>query len=135
MQWHPTPVLLPGKSHGQRSLVGFSPWGREESDMTELLHFQFSLSTFLHWRRKWQSTPMFLPGESQGWESLVGCHLCGCTELDTTAATWQQQQQHDVSFSKGSSRPRDQNRISCISCTGRQILYHCATWEGKFILI
>ena len=27
-QWHPTPVLLPGKSHGQRSLVGYSPWGR-----------------------------------------------------------------------------------------------------------
>ena len=34
-QWHPTPVLLPGKSHGWRSLVGCSPWGREESDMTE----------------------------------------------------------------------------------------------------
>ena len=34
-QWHPTPVLLPGKSHGRRSLVGCSPWGREESDMTE----------------------------------------------------------------------------------------------------
>ena len=39
-QWHPTPILLPGKSHGQRSLV---PWGREESD-TERLHFHFSLS-------------------------------------------------------------------------------------------
>ena len=38
-QWHPTSVLLPGKSHGQRSLVGCSPWGREESDMTERLHF------------------------------------------------------------------------------------------------
>ena len=43
-QWHPTPVLLPGKSHGWRSLVGCSPWGREESDMTERLHFHFSLS-------------------------------------------------------------------------------------------
>ena len=41
-QWHPTPVLLPGKSHGWRSLVGCSPWGREES--TERLHFHFSLS-------------------------------------------------------------------------------------------
>ena len=37
-QWHPTPVLLPGKSHGQRSLVGYSPWDCKESDMTELLH-------------------------------------------------------------------------------------------------
>ena len=36
-QWHPTPVLLPGKSHGQRSLVGCSPWGCKESDTTEQL--------------------------------------------------------------------------------------------------
>ena len=43
-QWQPTPVLLPGKSHGWRSLVGCSPWGHEESDMTERLHFHFSLS-------------------------------------------------------------------------------------------
>ena len=43
-QWHPTPVLLPGKSHGWRSLVGCSPWGREESDTTERLHFHFSPS-------------------------------------------------------------------------------------------
>ena len=45
-QWHPTPVLLPGKSHGRRSLVGYSPWGRWESDTTERLHFHFSLSCF-----------------------------------------------------------------------------------------
>ena len=43
-KWQPTPVLLPGKSHGWRSLVGYSPWGRKESDMTEQLHFHFSLS-------------------------------------------------------------------------------------------
>ena len=43
-QWHPTPVLLPRKSHGWRSLVGCSPWGRYESDMIERLHFHFSLS-------------------------------------------------------------------------------------------
>ena len=40
-QWHPTPVFVPGKSHGRRSLVGRSPSGREESDMTERLHFHF----------------------------------------------------------------------------------------------
>ena len=39
-QWHPTPVLLPGKSQGQRSLVGYSPWGHKESDTTERLHFR-----------------------------------------------------------------------------------------------
>ena len=42
--WHPTPVLLPGKSHGRRSLVGCSPWGCYKSDTTERLHFHFSLS-------------------------------------------------------------------------------------------
>ena len=40
----PTPGLLPGKAHGVRSLVGCSPWGREESDTAEQLHFHFSLS-------------------------------------------------------------------------------------------
>ena len=44
LQWHPTPVLLPEKSHWRRSLVGCSLWGCKESDMTEHLHFHFSLS-------------------------------------------------------------------------------------------
>ena len=43
-RWHPTPVLLPGKSHGQSSLVGCSLWGREDSDTTERLSFHFSFS-------------------------------------------------------------------------------------------
>ena len=43
-RWHPTPVFLPGKSHGWRSLVGCSSWGLEKSDTTERLHFHFSLS-------------------------------------------------------------------------------------------
>ena len=43
-QWHPTPVLLPGKSHGRRSLVGCSPWDGKQSDTTERLHFHFSFS-------------------------------------------------------------------------------------------
>ena len=47
------------------------------------------------WRRKWQPTPVFLPGESQGWQSPVGCHLWGHTELDTTEATWKEQQHGD----------------------------------------
>ena len=59
------PVLLPGKSHGQRSLVGYSPWGHKESDMTEQLHF-------LSWRRKWQPTPGLLPGKPHGQRSLAG---------------------------------------------------------------
>ena len=38
-KWQPTPVFLPGKSHGRWSLVGYCPWGRKESDTTERLHF------------------------------------------------------------------------------------------------
>ena len=41
-EWQPNPVFLPGDSHGERSLVGYSPWGRKESDMTE----QLSLSSY-----------------------------------------------------------------------------------------
>ena len=66
MQWHPTPVLLPGKSHGWRSMVGYSPWGHEEeSDMTEQLHFHFSLSCIgegvLAWRIPGTGEPGGLP--------------------------------------------------------------------------
>ena len=44
LKWQPTPVFLPGKSHGRRSLVGYSPRGRKESDTTERLHFHFHAS-------------------------------------------------------------------------------------------
>ena len=81
-KWQPTPVLLPGKYHGWRSLVGYSPWGLKESDRTERLHFLSFSSSF--WRRKWQPTPVFLPGESHGWRGLVGCSLWGCKELEMT---------------------------------------------------
>ena len=100
-QWRPTPVLLPGKSHGRRSLVGCSPWGRWVGhDWATSL----SLFTFMHWRRKWQPTPVFLPGESQGRRSLVGCHLWGRAESDTTEATQQQQQQQCQLIQKYTSR-------------------------------
>ena len=46
-EWQPTPVLLPGKSHGQRSLVGYSPWGHVELDVTEQLTLSFRVSTDL----------------------------------------------------------------------------------------
>ena len=45
-KWQPTPVLLPGKFHGWRSLVGYSPWGHKESDAAERLHFKLYLYTF-----------------------------------------------------------------------------------------
>ena len=68
-KWHPTPVLLPGKSHGRRSLVGCSPWGREELDTTERLHFHFHVlekemathSSVLAWRIPGTEEPGGLP--------------------------------------------------------------------------
>ena len=70
-QWHPTPVLLPGKPHGWRSLVGCSPWGRWGSDTTERLYFHFHFhalekemaphSSALAWRIPGTGEPGGLP--------------------------------------------------------------------------
>ena len=65
----PTPVLLPGKSHGRRSLVGYSPWGHKESDKIERLHFHFNAlekemathSSVLVWRTPGTVEPGGLP--------------------------------------------------------------------------
>ena len=71
----PTPVLSPGKPHGWRSLVGFSPWDREESDTTERLHFHAlekavaTHSSVLAWRIPGMGEPGGLPS--------VGSHRVG----------------------------------------------------------
>ena len=78
----PHSSTLAWKSHEQRSLVGCSPWFLKELDVTERLHFHFSLSCIRE-----GPTPVFLPGESQGQGSLVGCRLWGRTESDTTDMT------------------------------------------------
>ena len=51
--WQPTPVLLPGESHGGRSLVNYSPWGRKESDTTERLHFHYPSAGYLSEVSSW----------------------------------------------------------------------------------
>ena len=92
-QCHPTLVLLPGKSHGRRSLVGCSPCCHYESDTTERLHFHAlekemaTYSSVLAWR---------IPGMG----SLVGCRLWGPTESDMTKATQQQQDMENQNFLK-----------------------------------
>ena len=86
-QWHPTPVLLPGKSHGQRSLVGCSPWGREESDTTMRLQFHFHAlekemathSSVLTWRIPGTAGPGGLPS--------MGLHRVRHDWCDLAAAT------------------------------------------------
>jgi len=47
-KWQPTPVFLPGKSHGQRSMVDYSPWGCKESDMTDHTHTHTHTHTYIH---------------------------------------------------------------------------------------
>ena len=84
-QWQPTPVLLPGKSHGWRSLVGYSPWHREESDTTEQPHFHFHAldkemsthSSMLAWR---------IPGRGAWWAAVYRSHRVGHDWRDLTAA-------------------------------------------------
>ena len=85
--WHPTPVLFPGKSHGWRSLVGCSPWGRWGSDTMERLHFHFSLScigevathsSVLAWRIPGAVEPGGLPS--------MGSHRVGHDWSDLAAA-------------------------------------------------
>ena len=84
-QWHPTPVLLPGKipwTDEPGGLQSMGSWRVGHDWATSL-----SLFTLMHCRRKWQPTPVFLPWESQGWGSLMGCCLWGRTESDMTEAT------------------------------------------------
>ena len=79
-QWHPTPVLLPGKSHGQRSLVGCSPWGHKELDTTEWLHFHFSLSCIGEGNgNPLQSSCLENPRDGGAWWAA----FCGVTQSRT----------------------------------------------------
>ena len=66
-KWQPTPVFLPGESHGRRSLVGYSPWGRKELDTTERLHFTRSQEQN---PREWDQRP----DESCLSHSVLGAH-------------------------------------------------------------
>ena len=77
-QWPPTPVLLLGKFHGWRSLVGYSPQGCKESDMTEHLHFHFFTFTFIMVipiPREYYKMKLELPSVSQFSHSVVSSPL------------------------------------------------------------
>ena len=83
-QWHPPPVLLPGKF-----MNGGAWWAAVHGvtkSRTWLSDFPFTFH-FHALEKEMATTPAFVPGESQGWGSLVGCHLWGSTESDTTEVT------------------------------------------------
>ena len=95
--WHPTRVLLPGKSHGRRSLVGCSPWGRWGSDTTEWLHFHFSLSCI---------------GEGNG-----NPLQCSCLENPRDGGAW-----WAAVYGVSQSRTRLKRLSSSISSSSRSII-------------
>ena len=148
-QWHPTPVLLPGKSHGWRSLVGCGPWGCWGSDMTERLHFHFSLSCIgegngnplrcscLENPRDGGAWWAAVSGVAHSWtwlkqlssssSSIVYCEVTQscptlCDPVDCSLPGFSVHgilqarilEWVTISFSRGSSWPRDRTRVSCI---------------------
>ena len=87
-QWQPTPVLLPGNSHGWRSPVGCSPWSRKESDTTERLHFHFPLlCTGEGNGNPLQCSCLENPRDGGAWWAAIYVVV----QSDTTEATLQQQ--------------------------------------------
>ena len=103
--WHPTPVPLPGKSQGWRSLIGCSPWGCQESDTTERLHFHFSLSCI---------------GEGNG-----NPLQCSCLENPRDGGAWwaavygvaQSRTQLKRLSNSSSSSMKDFNSFFCMPCS------------------
>ena len=86
-------------TQGTEAVTEFVEVGLEVNPLPFATFLQeFCVSRHQLWRRKWQPTPVFLPAESQGRGSLVGCRLWGRTELDTTEATQQQQQQCSIVY-------------------------------------
>ena len=89
----PTPVLLPGEPHGQRSLAGYSPWGRKESDTAEA--YAYMLMSKKREKRKWSSTALgnstISPTASKCWEAcdmdLHKRHFASGTSLHTVEST------------------------------------------------
>ena len=101
-QPHPTPVLLPGKSHGRRSLVGCSPWGRWESDTSDRLHFHFSLPCI---------------GEGNG-----NPLQCSCLENPRDGGAW-----WAAVYGVAQSR----TRLKRLSSSSRRSLESYSPWDSK----
>ena len=77
-KWQPTPVFLPGKFPGWRSLAGYSPWGHKESAMIKVTE---DTQWKIPWSRKWQPTPVFVPRKFHAHRSLLGYSPWGCKRV------------------------------------------------------
>ena len=150
-QWHPTPVLLPGKSHGWRSLVGCSPWGCYKSDTTERLHFHAlekemaTHSRILAWRIPGTGEPGGLPSTGShrvghDWSDLAAAAAVG--SLKQPHGSWRVEIQHRGTSRvmrplEGASRKASSLAsawLSCATCNSLCSLAHsCITQISAFI--
>ena len=139
LSWHEFEQAL-GGSEGQGSLACCSAWGHKELDMTELLNSNNNESKD-HRQVPWAQIRNLIPSTCVHVQLLQSC-LTFCNPMDCCLPG---SYVHGIiparilewvampSF-RGSFQPRDQTHISCGSFTGRQILYHWATWEAWFFL-
>ena len=127
--WQPTPVFSPGECHGQRSLAGSSPWGYKESDMTYLVPGTAARVCSVH-----LSPARFGPTATEGhrWPGmraksfLTLCNPMDCSPLGSSVHGILQERilEWVTMLSSRESWPRDRTHASCVSCSGRQVLYH-----------
>ena len=138
-KWQPTPVFLPGESRGRGSLVGCRLWGRTESDTTEGTWQQQQQP----WNQKiihpsiiiWENTDHVKDRTAMCVWGLNCCVII-CDRMDyslygsSVHGIFQARilEWVAISYSRGSSWPRDQTHVSRI---GKRILYHWVTWEAK----
>ena len=123
-QWHTTPVLLPGKPHEQRSLVGCSPWGRRESDTTERLPFHFSLSYIGEGNgNPLQCSCLENPRDRGAWWAAVHGVAQSWTRLKQLSSSRQHiKKQRRYSANKG---PSSQGLVFPL------VMYGCESWTRK----
>ena len=121
--WQPTPVFFPGESHGYSSLVGYSPWGRKELDMTEATWLAYMHDTNLETCNVFTGLSSFHTGN----ENPTLCNPKGCSPSGSSVHGILQGRILEwvaMLSSRGFSQPRDPTRISYVSCIGRRVLYH-----------
>ena len=130
-QWHPTPVLLPGKSHGRRSLVGCSPWGHWESDTTEWLHFHFSLSCIGEGNgNPLQFSCLENPRDGEAWWAAIYGISQSQTRLKWLSSSSSIQRRWDSSDHWGKCHPALILNNSCFHLCEKKLIY--SNWKQNF---
>ena len=113
-KWQPSPVLLPGESHGRRNLMGYSPWGLTESDTTEWLHLLTYLLTSAAAAKslQWLFLLQCMKVKSEVKVTQSCPTLCGIVHgiLQARILEWVA-----FPFSRGSSQLWDRTQVSCVT--------------------